>query len=602
MSFTFVQNGRASDSRSLTPIRNSPSAKEKEPPDPNTANPRLTINRALIYERRLPGDAYITAYVQRLQHGYYSSAAVSDEDAEHVDFLALAFTFHSPHTITHRIKSATISVSVRGNRHLSSSKSYPYGYPPGSPRFLMHAPHLIYGTVSPETMEWTFSLAGSLGISELPVSASVIPSGSFNGRYKRYEMMRIQGSARTLKNPAGREFNVEAGKIVWSMEENNVQRSGLPREFTFVMLIQKPTASSKISLSIDVDPVIDAMIGSYPSLMLKLPEYQPLPRRGVNFQQEVGQRFEPVDPVRGFNFAELGSMFDEYIAMPGRKFSRQIQIPTETGIPDNHFQGTYPGQYGPLNPIPYQQQLQTHNLALQNNSLSLQNNLLQTTLQNLWITQPRVEETQSRPRQVSSQTQNQNQNQNQGQGYSSPQPSHPHPHPHPHPHLAPTPPTNPQTAAMTIPLTLHLHLDPATTTHPTNLARPNPGPSPQLPRRTPSLRRTQAREFPTHTASGASNNTSTNSSPSLTDSMIPHTDARFQWGRAVSEIAEGGGDRDGGDKEYQMLRRVRRDSVGGASSMAGRVRSGGETRGHAKVMSLVNSPLSGSLVSGLNGR
>jgi hypothetical protein len=37
----------------------------------------------------------------------------------------------------------------------------------------------------------------------------------------------------------------------------------------------------------------------------------------IDFQQEVGQRFEPVDPVRGFNFAELGSMFDEYIAMLG---------------------------------------------------------------------------------------------------------------------------------------------------------------------------------------------------------------------------------------------------------------------------------------------
>lgn len=85
--------------------------------------------------------------------------------------------------------------------------------------------------------------------------------------------------------------------------------------------------------------------------------------------------------------------------------------------------------------------------------------------------------------------------------------------------------------------------------------------------------------------------------------MIPHTGARFQWGRALSEIVEGGGDRDGGDEEeYQMLRRVRRDSVGGASSMAGRVRAGGETCGRARVMSLVNSPLSGSLVSGLNGR
>jgi hypothetical protein len=107
-------------------------------------------------------------------------------------------------------------------------------------------------------------------------------------------------------------------------------------QFQQQMLVQKPSTNSKISLSIDVDPVIDAMIGSYPSLLLKamyssnmLPSSAKLnPRtgstgsnrcptscwklRGVNFQQEVGQRFEPVDPVRGFNFAELGSMFDEY--------------------------------------------------------------------------------------------------------------------------------------------------------------------------------------------------------------------------------------------------------------------------------------------------
>lgn len=188
----------------------------------------------------------------------------------------------------------------------------------------MHAPRLIYGTVSPETMEWTFSLAGSLGISEMPVSASVIPSGSFNSRYRRYEIMRIQGSARTLKSQQGASFDVEAGEIVWSMEENNLQKSGLPREFTFVMLIQKPTVDSRLALSIEIEPVIDVWFGSYPSWMLNMSVYKPAPRRGVDFRQEVGQRFEPVDPVRGFNFAALESQFDDYIAMPGRKFSRQV--------------------------------------------------------------------------------------------------------------------------------------------------------------------------------------------------------------------------------------------------------------------------------------
>jgi hypothetical protein len=324
MASTSFRNERP-DKRSLTPIKLVPPFKEKQPPDPNLNNPRLLLNRACIYERHLPSDAYITAHIERLQHGYYSNPTVSDQGSRHVDFLAIAFTFHSPNTLSHRFKSAKIRVAVRGSREISSSSRHPYGHPPGNPRFLMHAPHLLYGTVSPETLEWSFSLAGSLGISEMPVSASIIPSGSVNSRYRRYEMMRIQGSARTLQSEQGRDYDVEAGEIVWSLEENDLQRSGLPREFTFVMLIHKPAADSRISLSVDIDPVIAAKIGSYPSPLLKLPAFQPLPRRGdIDFLKEVGQRFEPVEPGRGYNFAALASMFDEYIAMPGRKFSRQV--------------------------------------------------------------------------------------------------------------------------------------------------------------------------------------------------------------------------------------------------------------------------------------
>ena len=293
--------------------------------DPNMSNPRLLVNRACIYERRLPGDAYITAHVQRLQHGYYSSPAVSDKDAEHVDFLAISFVFHSPNTISHRFKSATVKAAIEGTGERSQSDSPSDEKSSANPRFLMHAPHLIFGTVSPETMEWTFSLAGSLGISETPVSASVIPSGSVNGRYRRYEMMRIQGSARTRKSPLGPEHDVEAGEVFWSLEENTLQRSGLPREFTFVMLIQKATPTSKVKLSLEIDPVLQTWYGSYPSWMLGLAAYQPLKRRGIDFRQEVGQRFAPVDEARGFNFAALVASFDEYIAMPGRKFTRQVR-------------------------------------------------------------------------------------------------------------------------------------------------------------------------------------------------------------------------------------------------------------------------------------
>ncbi|KAJ5280029.1 hypothetical protein N7478_005401 [Penicillium angulare] len=320
--------------------------KHKKIIDPNMSNPRLLVNRPCIYERKLPGGAYITAHVQRLQHGFYSSPVVSDTDCEHVDFLGVSFVFHSSQTSNHRFKSATIRAAIYGDPKIPDFKDNTNGYPPGNPRFLMHAPHLIFGAVSPETMQWTFSLAGSLGISEAPVSASVIPSGSVNKQFRRYEMMHIQGSSRTLKSPAGPEYDVEAGEIVWSLEENNLQRSGLPREFTFVMLIDKPAANSKVNLRLDIDPVLTTWYGNYPNLMLSLSTFQPLVRRSVDFNKEIGQRFTPADGGSRFNFAALESSFDEYIAMPGRKFTRTVEIPPEPQMPQNNMPQSYPGQYG----------------------------------------------------------------------------------------------------------------------------------------------------------------------------------------------------------------------------------------------------------------
>ncbi|KAK1149869.1 hypothetical protein N8T08_003425 [Aspergillus melleus] len=308
--------------------------------DPNLANPRLLTNQACIYERRLPGDAYITAHVQRLQHGFYSSSAVSDHDSDHVDFLGINFVFHSPNTMTHRFKAATIRASVQSNRDKPSSSSVPptrrhsrcsgpsrsqrTPQRPRNPRFLKHAPHLLYGAMSPETLQWNYSLAGSIGVAQLPLMASLSPSGGMNGRYRRYEMMRIQGSVRSLKSPRGHKFDVEAGEIVWTLEENNLQRSGLPREFTFAMLIQKPRADSRVRFALDIEPVLQFGYWTYPSWWLDIPKYQPVPRRPLDFRVQVGQRFEPIMSSKGFNFATLESSFDDYVHMPGRKVSSMI--------------------------------------------------------------------------------------------------------------------------------------------------------------------------------------------------------------------------------------------------------------------------------------
>ncbi|KAE8353530.1 hypothetical protein BDV28DRAFT_132909 [Aspergillus coremiiformis] len=320
-----------------------PSVPKENPPtglstDPNLANPRLMINGACIYERHLPGDAYIMAHVQRLQHGFYSSPAVSDQDFDHVDFLGINFVFHSPNTLTHRFKAATIRVSIHRMHYNSDSLSTSqnlHTYRPRNPRFLMHAPHLLCGAVSPETLQWNYSLSGSLGVAQLPLLASISPSGGMNGRYRRYEMMMIQGSVRSLKSPRGSNFDVEAGEIVWSLEENNLQRSGLPREFTFAMLIQKPRADSRIHLALDIDPVLQFGYFTYPTWWLDLPGYKPVPRRPVDFRVEVGQRFEPIMPKKGFNFATLESSLDDYVQMPGRKFINGIPLEGRISQDDN---------------------------------------------------------------------------------------------------------------------------------------------------------------------------------------------------------------------------------------------------------------------------
>lgn len=323
-------NNKTVTTTTTTTIQTTPSSTPSTPQpaaghlrDRNLADPRLLVNGTCIYERLLPGDAYVTAHVQRLQHGHYSSPIVSGKELEHVDFVAVNFVFHAPHTLSHRFRAATIRASVSNKEDPSPKKQEEN--PKENPRFLMYAPHLIYGAVSPENLQWAFSLGGSLGVgSQLPVNASFAPAETMSQSYKRFEMLRIQGSVRTLASPRGREFDVEAGQIVWSLEENSLQRSGLPREFTFVMLIQRPRADSDIMLMLDIEPEIRATMGTFPRFWLSRPRYQPRWRRSVDFGQEVGQRFEPMKYGRGFNFAALKSCIEDYVSMPGSTYSSKV--------------------------------------------------------------------------------------------------------------------------------------------------------------------------------------------------------------------------------------------------------------------------------------
>ena len=341
-----------------TPIPSKYAARTR---DPNAPEYKYQVNQKCIYERRLPGDSYITAHLQRLQSGYYDTPLIHEDLIDNVRFVAINFVFH-PSRSTYRFKSAEIRVALHNiwtddshplknaadlltgqvrddRRHSHATQTSdervngpvvkygntPIPPKPTRPKFLRHAPHLLYGSVSPETLDWNFNVAGSVGISEGPASASIEPSYGKSGRYKVYEMMKIQGSVRTLRSWYGHQYDIEDGELVWTLEENGLQKSGLPREFTFVMLLTKGSSNidqsnvGDLTLDIDIRPKVAGFfgVGSFPEFVMDLPRYRPYQYPPVNLDQEMGQVFEPSKEGRGFNFARLTSQFDDFVFLPG---------------------------------------------------------------------------------------------------------------------------------------------------------------------------------------------------------------------------------------------------------------------------------------------
>lgn len=302
--------------------------------DRNATDHRLQFNSKCIYERALPGDAYITCHVDRLQKGYYDSDQIHEDSIDNVRFVALHFVFHAATTVN-RFKKATITVSTRKGQDLSGRLSRQRNSLHSDagelkrqrihPSIIRHAPHVLYGSISPESLQWNFNLAGSLGVSQGPASAKVSPSGGYKGSYKIYEMLRIQGSSRTYRGNWGPEDDVEDGEVVWTLEENTLQRSGLPREFTFIVLLQKGDPDIETLFDISIDPCVNSHFGTYPSWFINLPQYRPLPKPTLDLDHEIGQTFEPVmDKEKGYNFANLSCSFEDFVSLPGTTYTNTV--------------------------------------------------------------------------------------------------------------------------------------------------------------------------------------------------------------------------------------------------------------------------------------
>jgi hypothetical protein len=314
--------GRASD----PPIRRSRVSTRVKAgsKDPNVPKKRLQINQKCLYERILPGKAYISAHVNRLQHGFYKSTALHDPVIGNLYFVSVHFVFHPHDPEAHRFKSAEIEVCVHGDDGRRASREKPSPGHDCHPRILKHAPELMFGAVSPESLQWNFSLSSSLGVSQAPVSASLNPKGGVKSSYKVFHMMSVQGSVRSKPSPLGPEHDVGDARAVWTLTENMLQKSGLPREFDFVLLVQKPDDCDNMYMTVDVGASVGAWYGTYPQWYTNLAKYMPTQDCTLDFDNDIGQRFLPSQPGQGFNFANLMHSLDEYVTMPGTVYPTNV--------------------------------------------------------------------------------------------------------------------------------------------------------------------------------------------------------------------------------------------------------------------------------------
>jgi hypothetical protein len=264
----------------------------------------------------MPGSAFVSAHVNRLQHGYYQSKALHEGPLNNVYFVSVHFVFHPRDHHYHRFRAATIKVSVHTDFSASDFEPEKGRYKP----LRSHPPELIYGAVSPENLQWNFNLSSSLGVSQAPLSATLNPSGGVKKTYRVYDMMSIQGSLRVLKSPLGSEFDVDDAMAVWTLEENLTQRSGLPREFDFVMLVHKPDDVNNVYLSVDLDATVSSWHGDYPQWYTNLSRYLPNVDCTLDLETDIGQKFLPEKAGRGFNFADLPHALDQYVCMPGTMY------------------------------------------------------------------------------------------------------------------------------------------------------------------------------------------------------------------------------------------------------------------------------------------
>ena len=283
--------------------------------------PQFQLNTRRIYEQEFNGGAYVSAHLERFQRGLYkvpNQVGIDKQDplSLEVALVAVRFVFHACYSAKHRITSAVISINLSAPG------------PGPQPKILKYAPHLAFGRISSSDLKWQFQLGLSVGAAQ-PAQASVNSQGSYEKDVVRQSMMTIQGSSQTAAKkdtPAG--VDIVDGKMIWSLEENRDQKSGIPRECTFVFLLHQPKANDqRIHMSLNIRPSVSWSLN-----------WRRASQRCV-LDREIGQSFiaclprtsagKPAIAPKDFDFACMDDL-EDLIELPGTIRKSQPQASTST--------------------------------------------------------------------------------------------------------------------------------------------------------------------------------------------------------------------------------------------------------------------------------
>lgn len=351
------------------PDAQTPTGSSAKPPKPSRAgNPNLPMQEFQVFQRELfekefpSQQAFISAHLQRVQHGIYEdrsrlSMYGVENNAMAVSFVAITFNFHPMHSTWHRIKRAVISITATEVPKCFDGSAKPFNEIAATStvmldggngkanshedtrirkrvessgiellRVVKFAPHLAYGRISNETLHWNFSLNSTIGVTQ-PFTATMMPSTSYSKTEVVNSMLKIQGSTRV-------HHGTQSGKIVWSLEENKEQKSGLPREFTFAFLVERRHVDRDLYLKVAVQPTFTPSVrncwglvkpkeidqgyknlGSEPIGQTFLPTTVPVKARQHAWP---GALADHVDSSKVFNFALLSNPFDDLLELPGK--------------------------------------------------------------------------------------------------------------------------------------------------------------------------------------------------------------------------------------------------------------------------------------------